>query len=492
MSRFNPLLILLISLFVSSFSQAAKRVDSSKHFALDTKGLRQGIFVQRLSDGKVLFAHSEDLLLNPASVSKLFTSVVVLELFGTQKRFITKIAYQGKRQGPKINGDLFVIGDGDPGLISEKLWQAAADLRHQGIKEITGDLILDDSLFDDEHRDEQRSNGAKSSSHAYDAAITGIGINFNNYCVVVAAGDAVGKPARVSLDPYELKNVQIENQVKTSKQETNISVYRKGQGEGEIIVVSGAIGVGSGIKKFYRSMQDPLKGSGSILQAFLLHEGIQVRGRIQKGRARPDAQELVRIESDTLAKLIHGLNHYSNNYTADVLTKRLGAEFPIAGAKLSSGAGNFANGSAALTKFLRERVGLTGDFHLENGSGLSIENRVSARQVVQLLSYAASRPRFYPEFVASLPIAAESGSLEKRFLATELSPLKGLLRAKTGTLSEPIVVSALAGYLEHPQHRTIAFCIIQNGLIGKEQQPIARLQSIQESGLLSLLKGDDA
>ena len=128
--------------------------------------LLQSIQVIRLKDGKSLFSHQEKKLLSPASITKLFTTAAVLDGFPVGHHFKTQVLYTGKKDKGTIYGDLYIKGDGDPYLVSEKIWQLAVDLRNSGIDRINGSLVLDGSLFGQRSRDDSRLEGVASSKFA--------------------------------------------------------------------------------------------------------------------------------------------------------------------------------------------------------------------------------------------------------------------------------------------------------------------------------------
>ena len=93
----------------------------------------------------------------------------------------------------------------------------------------------------------------------------------------------------------------------------------------------------------------------------------------------------------------------------------------------------------------------------------------------------------FPEFLASLPATGWDGTLKKRFGKGDAVELKGLIRAKTGTLTEPIAVSAIAGYFRHPKHGMVAFCILENGKDGSSQPAVADLRDQQDQVLTAFM-----
>lgn len=492
-AAWSALSLVLVGVASASLVAAKSKADAEvidKLFSEATQApATQGILAIRLTDGKVLYEKNPDQLMSPASVTKVITAAAALTRFTPVHTFKTRLHHSGVRKNEKILGDLIVVGDGDPYLVSEKLWQMAADLRNMGVREFTGDLIVDNSLFGDESRDASRKFGEKSSVNAYDAPVSALGVNFNTFAVAVAPGESAGKPAFVGVDPYPLRGLVIDNEVQTAKAKStrNVAVKRVSTGKEEKVVASGTMPEGAAIAKIYRSVGDHVKASGEYVKAFLKQEGIVVRGVVKEGRLPETASFLYEIDGYDMRKLVSGLMIFSNNYVADVLVKRLGAAFPQSGRPDAPGSGTYANGIHVLNDFLRKEVGIKSEFVLKNGSGLDTDNRLTARQITDVLAYMEGRMEVFPEFLGSLPATGWDGTLKKRFGKSETEGLKGLVRAKTGTLSEPVSVAGLAGYFRHPKHGMVAFTILENGNQGKAQPSISDLRERQDKAVVAFM-----
>lgn len=430
-----------------------------------------------LADGKVRLEQNPTLSLSPASLTKLVTGAAVLHHLGRDFRFHTKIQSLGRLQNGILTGDLAIIGDGDPFLVNELLWQAAVDLRHKGLREVRGDIVLDGTLFQDDARDESRKDSAWVSSHAYDAPVSALGVNFNTLALAVTPRSGAKGTARVGLDPYDFPEAVVRGRIDViSGNHKQIEVDRSTEGGREVLHVRGRVGHDTDLVRIYRSVQNHTLIAGATFRAFLNHEGIRVHGKPRATRSRVQGgQDLHVIESFPMGQIISGLNKFSNNYIADTLTKRLGAHL--------RNQGTFAAGQDVLEAFLRQEVKVEGPIVLRNGSGLDIDNRLSTHQIVDLLTYVERRMNIYPEFLASLPAAGSDGTLERRMQ----NPVFEQVRAKTGTLTEPIVVSGLAGYVHHASFGLCAFAMIANGIQGRPQPSLATIREAQEKTLLAFL-----
>lgn len=449
---------------------------------LPDDGSNESVLIVRVSDGKAVYESNSKKALIPASVTKVLTSAAALHYFNPSHVFKTRFFVSGERNGDTISGPLYVKGDGDPLLTNEKLWQFAADLKNMGILHFQGDLIIDNSLFDDEQRDSSRMDRLDASDRAYDAPVTAFGLNFNTLPVVVSPGLRAGAPAKVGFDPYPIAGIPLSNKTVTGNgTKSGLQAVRQSQNGSSSLVVSGNIGLQSPAVKIYRSMGDPVLEAGEQLRAFLLNEGISVKGRVLEGKVPKDARPLQAIDSFNLGYIVHGLNHFSNNYIADALVKRMGAAFPSSGDGDLPGSGTLKNGVQAISRFMRDEVGIKDGFEILNGSGLDNRNKFSAEQIVKVLLYMQKRMDLFPEFLASFPASGWSGTLKKRFKGRDV--LDGMVRAKTGTLTQPVSVSSIAGFMGHPKHGMLAFAILNNGKAGGSQATVADFRLRQDRAL---------
>ena len=194
-----------------------------------------------------------------------------------------------------------------------------------------------------------------------------------------------------------------------------------------------------------RIVDDPALAAARAFKQALIAEGIRVPRRAVKGVASEDAVPVAAAVSSRVASLVRAMNRRSDNFIAEMLTKKLGAR--------ELGSGSTAAGTTVMRRVLRTRgIPLTG-VRLADGSGLSRYDRMTAIAIAALLISAWSDPALRDPFVASLPVAGISGTLKDRM---ERPPARGHVRAKTGTTSR---ASALSGYVG----RRYVFAILQNG-----------------------------
>ncbi len=204
-----------------------------------------------------------------------------------------------------------------------------------------------------------------------------------------------------------------------------------------------ALVVDHGVYDKHLSLEPALAAAGRFKQ-LLRARGITA-GRASVGPAPVGAYPLAHVESAALPKVLQEMDRDSDNLTAELMLKQLGAEV--------SGKGTTAAGAAVVLRDLaRAGVPLTG-VRIADGSGLSLNDRVTARALASMLVAVWNDTDLRRVFFRALAVAGENGTLEKRM---EEAPARGVVRAKTGTTNR---ASALSGYVG----ARYAFVIIQNG-----------------------------
>ena len=191
--------------------------------------------------------------------------------------------------------------------------------------------------------------------------------------------------------------------------------------------------------------RDPALTAGSQFRFALRAAGVGVRNRVVLGVADPSAEQLATTASAPLSRIVAYMNRESDNFTAELLLKQLGA--------VDDGRGTSAAGAEAVRRALHDAAIPVAGVRIVDGSGLSSLNRLTAAAVIGILVVAWHDPEIRPAFMRSLAVAGVNGTLEDRL---ERPPARGAVLAKTGTLAES---SALSGYARGKW----AFAVIQNG-----------------------------
>ena len=444
------LLVTLLSLEILAISPSLKKAILSTP-AFSKKGLEVGVLVSSLKTGEVLFENGADKLLIPASVAKVFTSFAVLKKLKPTFTFKTPILIQGSLKEGKLSGDLYLKGSGDPSLVSERMWMLVNELVRSGIKSVTGNIIVDSSYFDDEKTPDSRPVYLKDQ--AYNAPLGALSFNFNTTTIFVRPGDARGDKPKVFTDP-DNAYIDIVNQANTGSHSSKNTLvvtrtdYVKGD-IGDTVLLRGSLPLDVKEVRFYRNIVNPALYTGHMFRTFWEQRGMKFQGNVIEGRVPEGARQILEFESLPLWQIVWGLNKFSNNFVADQLMKRLGAE-------VFGPPGTREKGIKAVEAALSE-IGISpGSYQIIDGSGLTRGTHVSPRHLVKVLSAIYRDFSISPEFISSLGIAGEDGTLKKRF---PNSVERGVLRGKTGSLDG---VNSLAGFTESSSGEPIAFAIILN------------------------------
>lgn len=439
-----------------------------------------GIAVLDVDSGRLLYGKNDGVPLNIASNVKLFTTAAALALLGPEYRFKTVLsAERGADRSEYKN--LYLRGYGDPSLSTEDLWKLTLELSARGIKRIKGDIVIDDSFFD-----EQRVGPAfeqKNQDSAYRAPQGAVSLNHNAVSVRVQPGGD-GQPARVALDPQSAYFV-ISNEARTvASGRTSLvveAVEEKDAPPGRermLIRVRGTIRANDSGQDFNKRIAHPDLYAGATLHELLLRRGIQVGGKVSRGTAPPSVLLIDSHSSQPLGVLAREINKRSNNFMAEQVLKSLGSD--------SSGKpGSWQKGLQAVSRYL-ETLGIApGKYQMVNGSGLFDSNRFTAMQVVTLLRAAYRDFRFAADFVASLALAGADGTIGHRMSG---SVAERYVRAKTGTLNG---ISCLSGYAgapvpgSQPLRPPLAFSILVDMGEDSSIQPAKRVQDAVVEALVT-------
>lgn len=398
-----------------------------------------------VDSGKMITSLNADTPLNPASCTKIVTTAAVLNGLGPGYQFETKFYSDTPIGKDGSIHNLYIKGNGDPSFVTEELYRTVYDLTSRGIKSVTGDIIIDDTYFDGPWY--PRKNG--NDGRAYTALTSAVALNFNSVKLIVAPGTKVGRPAQVTTEPAT-PYINIVNKVRTGGR-FRIYIKRGPQTpDSETFIVSGSVPPRAAPQDFYRSLHDPLKYAGNCIKYVLEEYKVPVLGKIRNGTPPENGHLIFTAKSKPLSEIVRDMNKFSNNFIAEQITKHLGA--------VKKGEpGSTTKGVQEFHKYLNSINFSSQSFFLENGSGLSTNNQVTARQLVKILVHLYNHRKLRSPFIESLSIMGVDGTMK----SWRFEPhLKGMLRAKTGSLAN---VSALAGYVPTRNGKLAAFAILSNG-----------------------------
>jgi D-alanyl-D-alanine carboxypeptidase/D-alanyl-D-alanine-endopeptidase (penicillin-binding protein 4) len=488
--------VLLLAAFVAAIAGPATAADAAKprsvarrlNLGQRIKAILQrtearrglwGIEVVRLSDGKVLLTRNAERLFLPASTMKLFTTAAAIERLGPDFVFRTTVEAEAAPNSNGRVGDLFLVGRGDPSLgnrvlpgqfrsgpqePADAVVQRLADqVVSRGVREVAGNLVADDSYF----LFEPYSHGwdAEDTQWGYGAPVTALAFNDNALLLRIRPGAAPGATAEVHLEPFP-DYYGLNNRVETSAAGTQRHIFVERAPGSRQLDVWGQIPQDDIEAQDSVSIDNPPQFIGELLRHAMEARGIAIRGRVEvryltriQAASTPDpfsgpSPRVVLAEhvSGPLSQEIKTINKFSHNLHVEMLLRTLGREV--------KNDGSLNAGLDVLNEFAAQ-VGIDpAEASFADGSGLSRHALVAPRAVIKLLKYMAASPRF-EVYLDSLPVAGVDGTLAERFTG---SPGCGRVRAKTGTMEH---VNALAGYMELPSGRRLAFCIMGNGYLLK-------------------------
>lgn len=417
-----------------------------------TRSGQWGAMVTSVSRGDTLFARNPGAELRPASTMKLFTTGLAFSRFGANYQFSTDVLRDGSMAGDgTLQGNIILRGDGDPSLSGRfmdggpnaPMAALAQRVVAAGIKRVTGDVIGDATAFDDAKIPDgwlSRYLGA-----GYAARVSGLSLNENVVWVAVSPG--TGARADVALEPMTTTLNVVNNARTVGGSSASLRMSKRSDGT---ITVTGSIGRKSPTRRYSFVVDDPALFTTGAFRAALQAAGVNIGGATRLAATPAKAVKVASIESPTLARMVSAMNRESINHYAELLF-RDGARGPQHTVQ-----GSVANGNHAMHAFFATVGADTATIYNADGSGLSVNDRITARSMIQLLDFAHLAP-WGPEFHASLPVAGESGTQRKRM---KDSPAQGNLHAKTGTTNDVI---ALAGYVTAADGEVLAFSFLYNG-----------------------------
>jgi D-alanyl-D-alanine carboxypeptidase/D-alanyl-D-alanine-endopeptidase (penicillin-binding protein 4) len=418
--------------------------------ALDIRGVPAdtlSVFVADLDSGETVLRWNGDVLRNPGSTLKLLTTLVALDTLGPGYTWRTDVYALGDISDNRLDGDLLLKGTGDPFLVTERVWLLLRRIRHAGINEISGDLLLDDSHFAVAAPDPGAFD--RQPLRAYNVEPNALLMNFKVLRYWFEhAGD--GKSVRISLEP-PLGNLQLVNKLRSVP--GGCSGYQRGiaietSETMDRMTFRGSFPSGCDRYAMDRTALSHNEYAFGLFASLWRESGGLFDGGWKKAVAPEDAEPLLSFRSLPLADIITRVNKHSNNVMARQLLFTLSAE--------KKGApGTEAGGREVIIDWLAAQGFEFPGFVFENGAGLSRQARITADDLGALLKFAWRRP-YMPEYVSSLSLAGVDGTLRSRFEAPYLA---GNAHLKTGSLDH---VVALAGYLHSAAGRRYAVVTLQN------------------------------
>ncbi|WP_042224005.1 D-alanyl-D-alanine carboxypeptidase/D-alanyl-D-alanine endopeptidase [Oceanobacillus manasiensis] len=434
-----------------------QRLDSIIETEPMLNGALVGMSVRDAKSGKLLYGKHGDTRLRPASNMKLLTAAAALEILGEDYTFPTEIKTDGVQRVEQLEGNLYLVGKGDPTLTPEDFAGFAERLQNLGITHVEGDLIGDDTWYDNARlspdliwSDESFHYGAQISAltaspdQDYDAG---------SVTLHITPSTEPGEKPLVTVSP-DTNYVTIHNRAETSPNdmEEDLTVERE-HGSNEI-TLTGTVPAGAETVKEYMAVWDPTSYAMALFQDALQAKGITWSGEVKIGKAPEKGSLLIQNKSIPIKELLVPFMKLSNNVHGEVLVKEMG--------KHVNKEGSWEKGLEVMEEEL-EKLGLNqSTLLIRDGSGISHVNLIPANELSKLLFIVQDKP-WFPAFKNALPVAGETEKMVGGTLRNRLGDVQ--VEAKTGTI---FGVTTLSGYLQTLSGENYIFSIMINNVLDEE------------------------
>ncbi|GMT44642.1 MAG: D-alanyl-D-alanine carboxypeptidase DacC [bacterium] len=486
------LLFILISLFISN-GYAQRRLAKRHHIVNrvlseiikdnDFKPAGFGFLAIDAKTGQIISSYHPDMALRPASNQKLISTATVLELYGPDYKFETKLEYTGKIDTVThiLHGNIIIKGGGDPTLGSKYfdetkdkqfLTQWVEALKHLHIDSVAGAVIGDAGIFS---RDIVPVSWSWTNmGDYYGAGASGLSIFDNYYTIYYNTDSIIGDTAQIEEVVPEVPHLVFDNGVvadTVSDDNSNIL----GAPYSDIRYLRGELPLNKTNFAVKGSLPDPAYFAAYEVERTLQENGVKFKNKpttirllkIAGKHVGSNRTEIAITYSPPLSKIVEQTNIHSINLFAEHFLDQ-------SGLKLIGRAQTELDARAVMNYWKEKGMDIQG-MTLTDGSGLSQYNAVTPRQMVFLLNYMKKNSPYFDVYYNSLPVAGQEGTVEEMFKG---SAAAGNLRAKSGTIDR---VKAYTGYVTSRSGREIIFSMIVNNFSGKSKEARAQLERLMIS-----------
>lgn len=472
----NLLTISILCLFFGKiFAQnTAKQVQdfvTNWHKSKTMQSASVSFYAQSVKGESIKIAYNASQSLAPASCLKLVSSGAALGILGENFRFETQLAYSGTLKNGILEGNLYIVGGGDPTLGAENLeklmqeWVQA--IKKQGIKQIRGKIIGDESIFE--------TNGTPDGwiwadmGNYYGAGSSGLSINENLFLITFKTGKKIGEKTEIIRTEPQISRLEWTNEVRTAAAGTGDQAYIYSSPYSYVRQVRGTLPINS---------QNAFSIKGTLPDPALF-AAEYLRKKLQEAKILSQSASTVRIlqmknptfsekkttfhktPSATLKEILKPLNQKSINLYAENIARMIGYK--------SEKKGTLEAGIKAISNFWKgKKIDLQG-FYMEDACGLSRFNFLTTKHLTQML-IAVQQSSYANSFYESLAVAGKSGTMQFRCLR---SAAENNLRAKSGSIGK---VRSFAGYVKTKSGVLLAFSIIVNNYDAKDNEVMQNLE----------------
>ena len=411
-----------------------------------------GIAVQEVGSARPSLAVNEQVPRNPASVMKLVTTYAGLELLGPAYRWKTEAWVAGALKDEVLQGDLVLKGYGDPKLVIEDFWLMLKGIRDRGVREVRGDLVLDRSYFGQFDHDPARFDA--EPLRPYNVGPDALLVNFKAVrfqFVPQPESGSVRVVAEPKPFPLEVVNVLKLSNAACGDWRRDLRPDFQPAAAGRTAfnaMFTGSYPASCGEKAWNVSLFTHTNYVAGLFKQVWEESGGAWNGAVRSERVPRDARLLYTHESRPLTEIVRDINKFSNNVMARQLYLTIAAESTKQPARTDAAL-------QAVRAWLSQKGLDMPELVIENGSGLSRVERISAQGLAQMLVSAFRSPAM-PEFMASMPLVAVDGTMRRRLKGEGVA---GQAHIKTGSLFD---VRAIGGYVLDRNGRRQAVVMMVN------------------------------
>ncbi len=389
-----------------------------------------GFVLSDLATGKVIQSHNPSKELPPASVAKIMTALYGLEGLGRDYRFHTRVAATGPIREGTLEGDLILVGSGDPTLDTDRLAELAGSVAARGVRRVSGRYLVAANALP-YHREIEPSQPEFVS---YNPAISGCNLNFNRVHFQWRRGQdgyALAMTARAERHdtPVQGVDMQVVNRV------APVFTYEGRRGRDAWTVSAQALGRDG---SRWLPVRTPERYSGEVFRTLAYDHGLRLPPfETLSGSVR--GTEIAAVESPQSATILRDMLKYSNNLTAEVIGL-------TSAQRLGHGAGSIRDSAGEMALWLRRSHGVS-RIRVLNHSGLTEDTHISAAELVQILRNAQRSG--IAELLRDHPLSGPNGE--------KAGPPGVAVVAKTGTMN---FIRGLSGYITIGSGRRFGFAIL--------------------------------
>ena len=444
----------------------------------DLKHAAWGLSVLNTSNGKTIAAYNSDMGLIPASTLKLLTTATAYAKLTSNYKFTTTLSYDGIiDSNGALNGNLYIVGGGDPTLGSPRFDNTAIEnvysafyeaIKTQGITKINGSIIGDDSYFEENFISPTWQWG--DMGNYYGSGATGLSVFENAYTLNFHPGDSIGKSAGTTSISPEIPDIKFINHVTTGEAGSGDNVVIYGSPYSNERMLTGTVPYGRNNFTVKGSIPNPALFAAQLFSDYLKKKNITISNEaisiasgdtiLLNAHVRKKLTEWKSPSLESIIRLIH--LHSINNYT-DAILKTISREANLDGSYISA--------TSFVLNYWNKKGFDNDGIIMEDGCGLSPLNRISTHQMSEFL-YLVSKEEFFQTFYNTLAVAGKSGTMA--------SILKGTiaennLRGKSGYMSG---TRAYCGYVTNKSNQLLCFSFIANNFSGTSSNMKKKIEKL--------------